>query len=144
MKYAAGKIFLILILCLLLSNNILAQTIEIALDGFRNDQGQVMIYLYDNAEPYPYEPEKAVSSRIVSVKNKLASAIFEDINAGTYAVALIHDENNDGKLDANFFGFPQEGVGASNNALRRFGPPIYEEASFKLEKDARLFITVHY
>lgn len=129
---------------LCLSEFVCAQTLELDLDGFRNSQGQVMIYLYDNAEPYPYDPQKAVASRIVNISDKVASVTFQQLKSGTYAIALIHDENSDGLLDENFFGFPQEGVGASNNALRRFGPPLYEEASFSLENNTHLSITVQY
>ena len=40
---------------------------------------------------------------------------FNDIPPGTYAIAVFHDENANGKLDKNFLGIPCEGYGASNN-----------------------------
>jgi hypothetical protein len=49
---------------------------------------------------------------------------------GTYAVIVFHDENQDGKLDKNFLGVPQEGYGASNNVRHLMSAPEFEEASF--------------
>ena len=32
---------------------------------------------------------------------------FDDLKEGIYAVSIFHDENDNGKLDANFMGFHQ-------------------------------------
>ena len=53
---------------------------------------------------------------------------FEDIPAGTYAIAAIHDENRNGKLDMNWLGVPKEGYGCRTMqkpwlAHRHFLPP---------------------
>ena len=49
---------------------------------------------------------------------------------GTYAIAVFHDENSNGKLDSNFMRIPREGVGASNAAKGHFGPPKFDAAAF--------------
>jgi uncharacterized protein (DUF2141 family) len=69
---------------------------------------------------------------------------FSGIAPGTYAVALFHDENGDGKLDTNFMGVPREGVGVSNNKLRSFGPPRWDDAKFPLGADLVLDVSLHY
>ena len=35
---------------------------------------------------------------------------FKGLKDGVYAIAIIHDENTNGKLDTNFIGIPAEGV----------------------------------
>lgn len=57
-------------------------------------------------------------------------AVFQNLPAGEYAVSVYHDENNNKKMDTNFFGIPKEGVGASNNARGHLGPPKYKDAKF--------------
>ena len=52
---------------------------------------------------------------------------FDDMPTGGYAVALVHDENGNGKLDTRF-GIPIEGVGFSNNPKLFFGPPSFNAA----------------
>ena len=48
---------------------------------------------------------------------------------GDYALAVIHDENGNGKLDT-IVGIPREGYGFSRNAPVRFGPPRFAAARF--------------
>ncbi len=54
---------------------------------------------------------------------------FEGVPHGTYALAVIHDENDNGKLDT-FMGMPREGFGFSRNPGIGFGPPRFTSASF--------------
>ena len=55
-----------------------------------------------------------------------------DIPPGTYAVKLYIDENENGKLDTNFFGIPKEQYGFSNNT-KAFGIPKFEAAAFAID-----------
>ena len=49
---------------------------------------------------------------------------------GQYAVQTFHDENGNKKVDRNFIGLPREGVGFSNDAPIRMGPPKWADAMF--------------
>jgi uncharacterized protein (DUF2141 family) len=53
-----------------------------------------------------------------------------DVPAGRYAAQIFLDENGNGKVDQALFGIPKEGVGFSNDAKIRLGPPKWEEAMF--------------
>jgi uncharacterized protein (DUF2141 family) len=46
-------------------------------------------------------------------------------------MAVIHDENMNGKLDANWLGIPLEGYGFSNDAKAAMGAPSFSAASFQ-------------
>ncbi len=60
--------------------------------------------------------------------------LFEGLQPGTYAVRLMHDENDNGKLDRNLVGMPTEGYGFSNNP-RVMRAATFEEASFELPQE---------
>ncbi len=60
-------------------------------------------------------------------------ASFDNLPVGTYAIAIFHDSNNNKKLDKNWVGIPKEGYGFSNNVFGTFGPPSFQEASFKVK-----------
>jgi uncharacterized protein (DUF2141 family) len=45
-------------------------------------------------------------------------------------VAVLHDENNDHKMNLSVFGLPKEGYAFSNNAMGLAGPPSFQKASF--------------
>jgi uncharacterized protein (DUF2141 family) len=46
---------------------------------------------------------------------------------------VLHDENENSKMDFNFLGMPLEGYGFSNDASGTFGPPSFEDAAFRLK-----------
>ena len=56
--------------------------------------------------------------------------------AGSYAIALFHDENGNGRVDTRF-GIPTEGVGFSNNPRLWFGPPSFAAARFAVTDQPR-------
>ena len=60
---------------------------------------------------------------------------YEGLPYGNYAIAVIHDENGNGKLDT-FAGIPREGFGFSRNPVITFGPPSFSAAHFTLATDA--------
>jgi len=49
---------------------------------------------------------------------------FDGLPLGTYAIAVIHDENNNSRLDT-LAGIPREGFGFSRNPPIRFGAPRF-------------------
>jgi uncharacterized protein (DUF2141 family) len=108
-------------------------TIRVQIDALRSDKGQVLCALYSSADGYPKSGEKAVAQVKSAIANKHAQCDFTGFAPGTYAVALFHDENSNGKLDSNFMGIPREGTGASNNANGRMGPPRFDDAAFQFK-----------
>jgi uncharacterized protein (DUF2141 family) len=56
--------------------------------------------------------------------------VIQNVPPGTYAAEAFHDEDDNGKLERSFFGLPEEGMGFSNDAPMRFGPPAFGAASF--------------
>lgn len=60
-----------------------------------------------------------------------------NLPAGRYAVQAFLDENGNGKVDRALFGIPKEGVGFSNDAKIRLGPPKFAEAAFAFDGNAR-------
>ncbi len=50
--------------------------------------------------------------------------------AGRYAVQAFLDENSNGEVDRGLFGIPKEGIGFSNDARIKLGPPRFADAAF--------------
>ena len=70
-----------------------------------------------------------------SIPATARSLRFEGLPRGGYAVAVIHDENGNNRLDT-LAGIPREGYGFSNDAAVRFGPPKFAAARFDVTGDA--------
>lgn len=108
-----------------------AGTLSIRMSGFRSADGQVLIAVYRGEDGFPSEPGKAWKSVVTRVSGDRASV---DIAAppGEYAFAIVHDENGNNQMDTNWIGMPKEGLGTSNNAKGRMGPPKYRDAKFTI------------
>ena len=119
--------------------------IHVEVGGLRNNKGQVFCALYSSADGFPKDGQKAIGHATSSISDKQASCEFPGIAAGSYAVSVFHDENSNGKLDANFIGIPREGVGASNDARAHLGPPKFDAAAFHFSGGRlNLKITMNY
>ena len=105
--------------------------IRVEIGGLRNGKGEVMCSLYASAEGFPTQDKKALAHARSAIAAGRGTCLFAGIEPGTYAVAVFHDENGNGKLDSNFLGIPREGVGSSNNAKGHFGPPKFGDAAFR-------------
>ena len=104
--------------------------IKVTVNNLRNNKGHVLISLFKECEGYPDKPEKAFRKIRIEVNDKSASFNFSLLPAGKYSIAILHDENDDLKMNTNFFGIPKEGYGFSNNVMGTFGPPSCKKAIF--------------
>ena len=107
--------------------------VRVSIDGLRSDKGRVVCALYTSAEGFAKDDKKAIAHAESLISDRRGDCVFTDLQPGTYAIAVFHDENSNGRLDRNFLGIPREGVGASNNAKGHFGPPSFHDASFAYE-----------
>ncbi len=116
------------------SNPLLAETIGtlvVNIDGFPNSDGYAMVAVYDSESSYKEGAPRTAEARI-KVVNQKARAELDGLSYGTYAVAMYHDRNINGKMDKNAMGIPKESYGFSNNARGILGPPSYKKAKFEL------------
>lgn len=96
-------------------------------------RGKLGCMLFDQRRGFPNKVELSARNQRVRIVDSKAECLFDKLPAGRYAVALMHDENGNGKLDTSFFGSPQEGYGFSNGAkAHAFSPATFEEARFTL------------
>ena len=119
--------------------------IFVEITNIRNENGNVKLSLFDVPDAFPGDHEQALGRIITDISGTTTTAVFEDIPYGEYAVAIMHDENNNLIMDTNWIGIPKEGVGASNDAPAKMGPPKYKDAKFDLNKpELRLKIKMAY
>jgi uncharacterized protein (DUF2141 family) len=120
--------------------------IHVQILDIRNSTGAVACALFESPAGFPTEYLHAATNiMIIKVRDKQARCDFEDIPPGTYALAVVHDENMNGKLDANWLGVPIEGYGFSNDAKALLGTPSFSNASFPYDgRNRDLTISLHY
>jgi uncharacterized protein (DUF2141 family) len=119
-------------------------TVEATITGVRNAKGNVLVCMTANAKAYPDCGKDPKSRKLSLPARATMTAKFEDVGPGTYAIALIHDENGNNKMDTRLF-LPKEGFGMSRNPAIRMGPPTFKSAAFAVGSEAvKLPITMRY
>jgi uncharacterized protein (DUF2141 family) len=108
--------------------------IHVKILHIRNSNGTVACALFESPQGFPREfLQFATNIMMIRIRKSQARCDFEDIPPGTYAMAVVHDENMNGKLDTTWLGVPKEGYGFSNNAKSLLGPPSFSAASFRYD-----------
>jgi uncharacterized protein (DUF2141 family) len=122
----------------------ISASIDIVITGLRSEKGNVLVCLSTDPKYFP-DCGKDAKARKMKVSAARAGNIqIEGVKPGTYAVALIHDENANGKMDMRLF-LPREGFGFSRNPKIRMGPPKFESSQFVVgEEDAHYAVKMNY
>ncbi|VWX57945.1 DUF2141 domain-containing protein [Sphingorhabdus sp. 109] len=112
----------------------ISASIDLAITGLRSDKGNVLVCLSANPKFFP-DCSKDKQARKLKISAVKAQTIqIADVKPGTYAVALVHDENANGKMDLRLF-LPREGFGFSRNPRIGMGPPKFKSAQFTIGSD---------
>ncbi|HLT53297.1 MAG TPA: DUF2141 domain-containing protein [Flavobacteriaceae bacterium] len=111
-------------------------SISAKVPNVQQEGGKVIFSLYDK-DTFMKKP---ITSLVVNIENKTASATFTEVPAGTYAILVLHDKNENNQMDFADNGMPKESYGVSNNKMN-FGPPTFNDAKFEVsDKDLELEI----
>jgi uncharacterized protein (DUF2141 family) len=110
-------------------------TLEVKFEAIEVPSGQVMVSLFDNEAAHD-GGGKWLRAVAVKVTGPTASARFEGLTPGRYAIKAFHDIDGDGEMKTNPFGMPLEPFAFSNNAKPEGGPAKWQEASFDVPAGA--------
>jgi uncharacterized protein (DUF2141 family) len=119
-------------------------TVNVEVLNLKSSKGYVLVSLYNNAKDFPKDAKQAIGKGKATIENGRAIVTFNNLPAGKYAAAILHDENNNLKMDFNIVGMPKEGYGFSNDAKGLFGPPSFEKASFNVDGEKKIVIRTSY
>jgi uncharacterized protein (DUF2141 family) len=105
-------------------------TLRVHVDGLRNGNGVVGSVIFNSADGWPEDPHKAFrrGPTPIPAGQRQATVVWEHLPPGDYAVAAIHDENRNAKLDRNLISIPKEGFGFANNPHVGFSAPPFHAA----------------
>ena len=129
--------------------------LRVTVIGLRSESGELLIGLYESAKGFEGAIANAKTSGIMADRNRLVGvamrargsqqAVFAQLPPGRYAVIVIHDENDNGRLDANAIGIPTEGYGFSNDARGFLSAPSFDAAAVTIgDADASIVLSLTY
>jgi uncharacterized protein (DUF2141 family) len=115
--------------------------LEVQIEGIPNTKGTIFIGLFNSSASFPVFG-KQYKGVVVEHKGNSHTYRFKNLPKDSYALAIYHDENKNGKLDKNLFGAPTEAYGFSNNARETFSAPSFEAAKVVLDRDKKCQIRI--
>lgn len=110
--------------------------IAVTITDLRSAKGVVRACMTTNPKIFPRCREDPASHRLVVPAGTRVELMFTNVKPGRYAIALLHDENNNGKADRALGMMPKEGFGFSRDAKVQMGPPKFGDAVFDYKGDA--------
>ena len=106
--------------------------VTVSITGMRSAKGVVRACMTGDAARFPKCAGDPRSHRLVVPASGNLKLTFKGVTPGRYAIALLHDENNNGKADRAMGMMPKEGYGFSRDAPVRMAPPKFTDAVFAL------------
>lgn len=117
-----------------------AVPLTVKITGQTSATGFIRVAVYSTKDGFLSDDRRAIALAILSFESgqagssqppptlESAQATFM-LSPGSYAVAVLHDSNGNGRIDTNFIGIPKESVGTSNNPRPRFRAPNFAEST---------------
>ena len=105
--------------------------VVITITDVRSNKGVVRACMTAREDVFPKCIKDPQSHRVVVAADGTIEIRFSDVKPGRYAIALLHDENNNGKADRAIGMMPKEGYGFSRDAPVRMAPPKFRDAVFE-------------
>ena len=104
--------------------------LDVTVERLRSTKGVLRVCLTTEATRFPscVGDANAVRLQVPATQTHFS---LPGLRYGTYALAVIHDENDNRRLD-KLAGIPREGFGFSRDPAMRFGPPRFAAARFEV------------
>lgn len=104
----------------------------VRVSGIESPRGHIGCALFASEAGFPMD-NSGRRLAWVGIEGQAATCRFNDVPSGSYAVSVVHDLNDNRRLDANFLGIPTEPWGVSNNVRPRWRAPRFDESRFSVQ-----------
>jgi uncharacterized protein (DUF2141 family) len=112
--------------------------LKVEVKGFKSTAGTAKLQMVD-------KDNKEIYTKVTTLTKKSYTFEINVFVKGQYAINIIHDKNNNNKLDTNIFGIPKEGWGCSNDARGVMSAPKFKDKLFTVNQSKTITINlVHY
>lgn len=109
--------------------------LKIEIIEIRNQKGKILVSLFDKAKGFPTNFQLAFRNAELEIpESRKVYVEFDNLPYGDYAVSVLHDENDNKKMDYTLIGLPKEGYCFSNNYRPKIKNPSFRQAGFFLER----------
>ncbi|MDJ0978555.1 MAG: DUF2141 domain-containing protein [Erythrobacter sp.] len=122
-----------------------AGEVVVTVTDIRSSKGVVRACLSADQDSFPRCKKDPEALRVRVPAGETVTIRFSGVKPGSYGIAVLHDENDDGKANRVLGMMPKEGYGFSRDAPVRMAPPKFEDAVFEHKgEDQQLTIAMRY
>jgi len=120
-------------------------SLTVHVTDLKSSKGVVQFSLYNTNGTIPDEKFKKYYLQEKSkITGNSSTITFKNLPEGEYAVSILHDENQNGKIDKKWL-YPTEGVGFSNmTSINLLNRPNFKKTKFKVEANKQIKIKIIY
>lgn len=132
------------VLAILLSWPVVGSTanLTVKVEGVDGSMGHVLVAVCTEDQ---FLGAGCTSTGKVPAAPGAVTILLTNVAPGVYAVQAFHDENDNMDIDRSLLGFPKEGMGFSNDAPMRYGPPQFADAAITIgAEDAATSLRMRY
>lgn len=105
-------------------------TVTVTIENVLSDEGKVMGALH--TEQTFMKGPGVVNQQVDATKGEL-TLTFEKVQKGTFALMLLHDKNENNRMDFEANGMPKENYATSGETT--YGPPSFADSKFEVGEE---------
>lgn len=125
----------IILFCLAMATafpSVFAQnTVTVIVKNIKKATGNIEVGLYDSPKYWLGDDDQYFEESYDCTNTPTMTLVIPNVENGTYAFSLFHDENGNGKMDFRTW-IPKEPYGFSNNPRAKWSKPSFSKCSFSV------------
>lgn len=110
-------------------------TLTITIENVLSDEGAILASLHTSTT---FMKGAGISNAAAPATKGSLSLIFENVQPGTFAFMVMHDTNDNKRMDMAANGMPKENYATSGGSIL-YGPPTFEAAKFEVTDTDQTF-----
>lgn len=121
-------------------------TLTIVVTSLRNNDGKIQLDVYKNQKEFEARysnKERRIYLPKKNLVNGTVTFVFKNLPEGTYGVAIMDDENSNGKIDYGWV-LPSEGFGFGDYWHQKWRTPTFDDFKFNLQTNKTVTVKAKY
>jgi uncharacterized protein (DUF2141 family) len=113
-------------------------TLKVRITNVADDDSKIMIAVFSHYSTFL--TKEMYRQQVITVSDYTDTVVEFKVARGEYAIAIFQDTNKNGDLDRNFFSYPSEPFGFSNNYRPLVKPPHWTDVAFQVVGESQIEI----
>lgn len=105
--------------------------ITVIIENVLSDEGKILGSLHSEET---FMKGLGIQNEVISATKGEVTLTFSEVTPGTFAIMILHDSNNNNRMDVEANGMPKESY-VTSGSTEHFGPPTFNAAQFEVVEE---------